>query len=309
MSVPGNAREPRGAREPRDSRDEGLPLGAVGLVLARPARQLGAEPFFMEFIAGIEERLAERGLSVLLHVVPTREEEITTHRRWARRHLVDAVVVVDLTVGDRRPAVLRDLGLPALLVGAGDDEEAHDVPTMAVVRTDHATPVREAVAQLLALGHRRIARVTGPARLLHTHARSAAFRAACREAGARPSLVEGDYTAEAGAELTARLLAREEPPTAILYDNDVMAVAGLAAATGAGVRVPERLSLLAWDDSTLCRLASPPLSVMSVDVHHFGLVVAESVLELVDGRPVDRRVSPPARFVARGTTAPAPAPA
>jgi DNA-binding LacI/PurR family transcriptional regulator len=279
---------------------EGAP-GAVGLVLARPARLLGVEPFFMEFIAGIEERLSERGLSVLLHVVPTQDEEIATHRRWARRGLVDAVVVVNLTEGDRRPAVLRELGLPALVVGTWRGE-----PPTAYVGTNNEATVREALSRLLDLGHRRIARVTGPAQLLHTRTRTDALREGCRAVGIEPVLVEGDYSAEAGERLTARLLKRDERPTAILYDNDVMAVAGLGAAKDAGVAVPERLSLIAWDDSTLCRLADPALSTMSVDVHQYGVSVAESVCELVDGRPVSPRMSPPARFVPRGTTAPAP---
>ncbi|MGY1453985.1 LacI family DNA-binding transcriptional regulator [Streptomyces sp. SS8] len=273
--------------------------GAVGLVLARPARLLGVEPFFMEFIAGIEERLAERGLSLLLHVVADQDAEIAAYRRWAERGLVEAVVVVNRTVDDRRPAVLRELGLPAVLVGAGSGD---DTP-MPAVRTDDAGPVREALAHLLDLGHRRIARVSGPAGLLHTRARTGALVEGCREAGVEPVVVEGDYSDESGARLTAELLRRPEPPTAILYDNDVMAVAGLGAAKEMGVAVPERLSLIAWDDSTMCRLASPPLTTMSVDVHQYGVLVAESVLELADGLPVAERWSPTARCVPRGSTA------
>jgi DNA-binding LacI/PurR family transcriptional regulator len=195
--------------------------------------------------------------------------------------------------------VLRELGLPVVLVGTWDDE-----PATPAVRTDHAGTIREALGHLVDLGHRRVARVTGPAELVHTRLRTEALWEGCRAAGIEPVLAEGDYSAEAGASLTTRLLRRESPPTAILYDNDVMAVAGLGAAKELGVAVPEELSLIAWDDSTLCRLASPALSTMSVDVHEFGMLVGESVLELIDGGPVGRRMSPPARFVARGTTAP-----
>lgn len=271
--------------------------GAVGLVLARPARLLGVEPFFMEFIAGIEERLAPRDLSVLLHVVAEHEAEIAAYRRWASRGLVDAVVMVNPTADDPRPAVLAELALPTVVVGDS---------TLPCVRTDHAGPVAEALGHLLDLGHRRIARVTGPAALQHTAARTAALLAGCAEAGVEPVIVEGDYSEEAGAKLTTALLGLAEPPTAILYDNDVMAVAGLAAAASLGVAVPAELSLVAWDDSTLCRLASPALTTMSVDVHQFGVSVAESVLERIDGVPVTPRWSPTAHCVPRGTTACAP---
>ncbi|WP_367135657.1 LacI family DNA-binding transcriptional regulator [Saccharothrix sp. HUAS TT1] len=273
-----------------------MTTGSVGLVLARPARLLGAEPFFMEFIAGIEERLAERDRSVLLHIVSTEDAEIAAYRRWAAGGVVDAVVVVNRTVDDHRPAVLREMGLPALYVGEPDELA---VPA---VRTDDAGPVREALAYLLDLGHRRVARVSGPETLLHTRARTAALLEGCAEAGIEPVVLEGDYSEESGAKLTTALLNAPEPPTAILYDNDVMAVAGLNAAKELGVTVPDRLSLVAWDDSSLCRLASPALTTMSVDVHQFGVSVAESVLELVDGVEVAERWSPRPTLIAREST-------
>ncbi|MFD1146629.1 LacI family DNA-binding transcriptional regulator [Saccharothrix hoggarensis] len=275
-----------------------MTTGSVGLVLARPARLLGAEPFFMEFIAGIEERLAEGDRSVLLHIVGTQDAEIAAYRRWAAGGVVDAVVVVNRTADDRRPAVLREIGLPALYVGEPD---AAGVAVPAV-RTDDAGPVREALAYLLDLGHRRIARVSGPESLLHTRARTAVLLEGCAEAGIEPVVVEGDYSEESGAKLTSALLDTPEPPTAILYDNDVMAVAGLNAAKELGRAVPDRLSLVAWDDSTLCRLATPALTTMSVDVHQFGVTVAESVLELIEGREVAERWSPKAALIPRQST-------
>ncbi|WP_033439668.1 LacI family DNA-binding transcriptional regulator [Saccharothrix sp. NRRL B-16314] len=273
-----------------------MTTGSVGLVLARPARLLGAEPFFMEFIAGIEERLAEGDRSVLLHIVGAEDAEIAAYRRWAASGVVDAVVVVNRTADDHRPAVLREIGLPALYVGEPDELA---VPA---VRSDDAGPVREALAYLLDLGHRRIARVSGPETLLHTKARTAALIEGCAAAGVEPVVVEGDYSEASGAKLTTMLLNAPEPPTAILYDNDVMAVAGLSVAKQLGVAVPDRLSLVAWDDSSLCRLTSPALTTMSVDVHQFGVTVAESVLELIAGEDVAERWSPKARLVPREST-------
>ncbi|MFC8818842.1 MULTISPECIES: LacI family DNA-binding transcriptional regulator [Streptomyces] len=275
--------------------------GALGLVLARSTRLLGVEPFFMEFIAGMEERLVARDMSVLLHVVPTYEEEITAYRRWAETGLVDAVAVVNLVEDDVRPAVLQELGLPAVLVGTWPD-----APSLPAVRTDDGGPVRDAVARLASLGHRVVARVAGPRSLLHTQARTLAQEEACKEAGIETVTVDGDYTAESGARLTAELLERDRRPTAILYDNDVMAAAGLATAKELGLEVPTELSLIAWDDSALCRLASPPLTTMTVDVHGFGVMVAEAALDHIDGRPVTERWSPTAHFVQRGTTGHAP---
>ncbi|KGM09576.1 LacI family transcriptional regulator, partial [Cellulomonas bogoriensis 69B4 = DSM 16987] len=151
--------------------------GAIGLVLARPTRLLGVEPFFMELIGGMEERFVERGLSVLLHVVPGLDAEMEAYRRWAASGLTDAVVVVNLVDDDPRPALLRELGLTAVLVGDMDDQDH------AVVRTDDEGPMRDVAMRLVARGHRRLARVTGPAGLTHTRGRTRALLAVAAEAG------------------------------------------------------------------------------------------------------------------------------
>ncbi|MDF5752889.1 substrate-binding domain-containing protein [Spongiactinospora sp. TRM90649] len=275
----------------------------IGLVLTRPVRSPGVEPLRMEFVAGVEEGLAEREMPVLLSVVTTHEAEIVTYRRWAARKLVAAAIVVDLAEGDRRPAVLREVGLPAVLAGGCDDAET----ATPAVRTDERGAAAEVLDRLLALGHRRIARVTGSESLLRTRVRTAALVAGCLTAGIEPPmLAAGDCSEKSGARLTAALLRREDRPTAVLYDDEVLAAGGLAAARSLGLAVPGQVSLVAWDDLAVSRPTAPPLTVMSVDVHRFGLSVAASILELADGLPVSERWSPAATYVPRGTTGPAP---
>ena len=75
-----------------------------------------------------------------------------------------------------------------------------------------------------------------------------------------------DYTAEHGAEATRDLLKQAAPPTAILYDNDVMALAGLGAAQRMGVRVPADLSIVVWDDTALCELVHPAFTALRRDI-------------------------------------------
>lgn len=278
---------------------------AVGLVLARPARMLGLEPFFMELIAGIEETLAADGRSLLLHVVPDHEAEIRAYRRWGQGEMVDAVVVVNLVDDDPRLPVLVELGIPTVVVGG----PRGDLP-FSNVWIDNAQVTRDAVRHLVALGHRDLARVSGPRTLAHTQDRTVAFVSECERLGVHGTVLEGDYTEASGTRATRALLGRRGAPSAIVYDNDVMAVAGLGVAGEMGVPVPERLSLLAWDDSALCRLAHPPLSAMSLDVHAMGTQVADCVLNVVAGGPVASYEAKLPRLVTRGTTAAfAPAPA
>lgn len=273
--------------------------GAIGFVLARPARLLGVEPFHMELIAGIEERLAGEGHSLLLHVVPDAETEIATYRRWAQGRMVDAVIVVNIEDMDQRLAVLAEIGLPTVVVGG----PRSDVP-FTNIWIDNGQAMRDAVRYLAGLGHTAIAQVSGPATFAHTQARVGVFREECRSRAIVGTTVESDYTEDGGASVTRTLLAGPDAPSAIIYHNDVMAVAGLRVASEMGVAVPGDLSILAWDDSTLCRLASPPLTVMSLDVHGMGALAAGCVLDVLGGREVASHVAPQPHLVPRGSTAP-----
>ncbi|MFE5337909.1 LacI family DNA-binding transcriptional regulator [Isoptericola sp. NPDC056573] len=271
----------------------------VGLVLARPARLLAIEPFFMELVAGIEEVLTATDRSLLLHVVHDLDAELATYARWTRNGTVGAVVVTNVRTDDPRPATLRELGLPYVVAGGPRPED--DAPHVWI---DNARPARDAVGYLADLGHSVVARVTGPAVFAHTRTRTDAFLERCRTAGVVPHVVEGEYTEESGARATDELLGLDPRPTAVVYDNDVMAIGGLEHARSAGLRVPEDLSIVAWDDSALCRLSSPPLSAMHHDVHGMGRLIGEAVLDAVEGTVPTTRTAPFPRLLVRGSTAP-----
>ena len=106
----------------------------------------------------------------------------------------------------------------------------------------------------------------GRATYWHSVLRRDAFEAAAAAAGLTAFSVEADYTAEHGAQATVGLLGSAEPPTAILYDNDVMAAAGLGVAQRMGVSVPGGVSIISWDDSALCELMHPALTALRRDI-------------------------------------------
>lgn len=275
------------------------PSDVIGLVLARPARMLGIEPFFSEFIAGLEERLSIDGLSLLLRVVADHEAEMAEYRRWASGSMIDAVVVANLHTSDARVPLLLELEMPAVAVGGPVDGMA--ISNMWV---DNGRGVIDAVSYLADLGHVSIARVSGPVQLLHTRARDDAFTAECARRSLRATLVEADYSEEAGSACTTTLLSESTPPTAIIYDNDVMALAGLSTAVKMGSRVPTDLSIIAWDDSTLCRLSNPSLSAMARDVHGLGIQTAEALLDTLAGKPATVHRVPDPYLSVRESTAP-----
>jgi DNA-binding LacI/PurR family transcriptional regulator len=277
----------------------GARAGAFGLVLARPASTLGGETFFMKLISGMEGAMASSQTALLLQVVPDHEAEIATYRRWWAERRVDGVFLVDLRVQDTRVPVLEELRLPVMVVGGPGHHGS--LPALWI---DDASAMEMVVEYLVALGHRRIARVGGVPGMLHDEMRSSAFDSVVRRLALPWSTtIPTDYTPEAGAQTTRRLLSGANPPTTIIYDNDVMAVAGVSVAHEMGVDVPGDVSIMAWDDSVLCEITHPPLTAVSRDITAYGRQVAEHLLTLLNGEVVTEVQDTPPRLVVRGSTA------
>ncbi|GIF45757.1 LacI family transcriptional regulator [Asanoa ferruginea] len=265
----------------------------VGLVLARASRVLGEEPYYHEFIEGLERVLTPAGVSVLIKVVTDRAAESATYEQWAARQRVDGVILVDLVPGDDRVDLVGRLALPAVVIG-----DPSTAPDLSTVWTDDAGFAHEVVGFLAGLGHRVIGHVNGPPTLAHTQLRRAGFDAAAE--GLTVLRADGDYSHEAGYAATEHLLAGR--PTAIVYDNDVMAIAGLVALRDRGLRVPGDVAVVAWDDSAQCQLAVPALSAMSHDVGRIGELAAGAILGAMAGAPVTVYEAPHAHIVAREST-------
>ncbi|MEV6270169.1 substrate-binding domain-containing protein [Kribbella sp. NPDC051936] len=270
----------------------------AGLVLARPGRLLGMEPFMADVVQGIEEVFDGRRVSLLIEFAADTAEEIEIWRRWVPSRHVDGIVMVDLRTKDPRLAELERLAVPAVLLG-GPELEA----PITNVLVDNAEGARAAVRALADLGHRDIARVSGPRDMLHCQARDDAFMATCAEQDVDGRVIEGDYSEDAGRDATRRLLTGSRVPTAVVYDNDLMAIGGLAVAKELGVAVPGRLSVIAWDDTAVARLATPPLSVVTVDVHGLGTIVGEAILAVMDGGDVTTYQVPKPTIRLAGSTA------
>jgi DNA-binding LacI/PurR family transcriptional regulator len=264
-----------------------------GLVLARSAKTLSEEPFYMGFVGGVESVLSEKSYALALQVVPDLETELAAYRKWAAERRVDGVIVVDLRVDDPRIALLRKLGLPAVLVG--DPALAGG---LTCVWTDSETAMSAAVDHVADLGHQVVARVAGPPEHGHVWIRDQAFAAATERLGLTGQVVHTDFSGDKGAAATRELMSAEVRPTAIIYDNDLMAVAGLSVVNGLGLRSPDDLTLVAWDDSALCRLTHPTLTAMSHDIVAYGAEVTQRLFDLLDGaEPASHLYSTPTLVV------------
>jgi DNA-binding LacI/PurR family transcriptional regulator len=272
----------------------------VGLVIARQPETLSADPFFPAFIAGIEMTLSERGQALLLQVVPDQESERRNYETLAASGRIDGVFLTDLRVDDPRPDLLASLNLPGVLIAP-----APIAAPWPVVAVDDRPGIVAAVEHLVTLGHRRIAHVAGPQEFVHSRSRQQAWAETLAAAGLESSTcVWSDFSPSGGAQATQELLDLPEPPTAIVYANDLMAIAGTSAAQARGLHVPDDLSVTGFDDTAISGYLRPPLTTVRTDAVAWGRAAAECLLELVDGGTGTDVLLPPPELVLRNSTAP-----
>ncbi len=274
---------------------------ALGLVVLRDPEIIGSDPFFPAFISGVESILSDRGRVMLLSVVPDEQRELDTYRKLAAESRVDGVFITDLRHHDPRIALLAELGLPAVTLGHADVPS--DFP---VIDRDYGKGIAAVVARLRELGHTRIAHVAGDERMLHGTHRRDQFVEAVRSSGGIPIVVSGDFSPDSGAQATHALLGLAETPTAIVFANDPMAMAGMAVAQELGLRLPDDLSITGMDGSEMSRYLFPPLATVGNDPAEWGRAAAQSLLALIETGASEDVTLPDAEFIPRGSIAPPP---
>jgi LacI family xylobiose transport system transcriptional regulator len=259
-----------------------------------------------ELITGVEQVAAERGLSVVLTLSGDRYAPGPDWIDGVLRRRPAAVVLVfsDLRPEHREKLKLR--GIPFVIVDPSGDP-APDVPA---VGSANWTGGLLATRHLVELGHRRIAAITGPADTLCSLARLDGYRSAMNAAGLA---IDADWVRfgdfhPAGGEGSAReLLALRHRPTAIFAGSDLQAIGVIAAARSLGLRVPEDLSVVGYDDIALARWFSPQLTTVHQPLRRMGEEATRLALRLSGGeRPEVLRMDLATHLVVRESTGPAP---
>lgn len=196
----------------------------------------------------------------------------------------------------------ESLGLPAVVMGSHPAEPGR-TPSVWI---DDAVVTTQLLEYLWALGHRRLAHVAGPGAYEHTARRTAALDDFARARGLDDAeTITTDFSAADGADATRHLLSRPHPPTAIVYDSDVLAVAGLGVAQEMGVAVPAELSIVSFDDSVMARLVRPALTTLTRDTVEFAEAAVGLLLRQIDAsEPLPSEPGPRVTLTVRDSTAP-----
>lgn len=257
----------------------------------------------LEIIRGVERVAGEHGLAVVLSELQGRR---TPGRNWleaavARRPVGVIAVFSELTQGQQ--AMLEARGIPVVVLDP-TGEPIHQTPSVGATNWSGGV---SATRHLIELGHRRIAHISGPEAILCSRARLDGYRAAMDAAGlpVDDNLVRyGDFHVEEGRDHGRDLLALPQRPTAVFAANDLQALGVYEAARAAGLRIPEDLSVVGFDDLPIAHWVGPPLTTVRQHLVEMAVAATELVLALARGpQPTHTRVELATTLVVRQSTA------
>jgi LacI family transcriptional regulator, galactose operon repressor len=261
------------------------------------------EPFSAELLKGAADAIRESGFELVVYSAGGRtSDRVGWERRYLSRlsgTLIEGAMIVTPTVVD------VNYGAPIVAV------DPHTGPSgLPTVDSDNLRGARMVTDHLLELGHRRIAMLAGRPDLESAHLREQGYRQALAAAGIDidEELVQlGGYEPAPSAEAARRLLGVREPPTAVFAANDVSAIAVLGVARELGIAVPERLSVVGFDNIPESVLCSTPLTTVDQHIHEMGRRAMDMLIHLIRQEPLEAaHVTLPTELVVRGSTAPPP---
>lgn len=272
----------------------------VGLLISDFNKDLGGQHFLFDVLAGIHDRLASDGYDVTLVSTSTTQQQLLSYLDFCIERRFSGVIVMGMRLDDPYVHEVVEAPLPSVVV---------DLPLLSqhcgYVMTDNVNGARFAVKHLVSRGHRKIGFVNG-----HGMAAVSVERRRGYEDGMRsmnlpvdPSWVyESDFTMEGGTTGLTALLDVHPDITGVFFASDLMAIGGLQFARSRGLRVPDDIALVGFDNIDLGAFVTPPLTTVSQPRHDMGATAAEMLLNMMHhhAAPEGRMLSP--TLVVRETT-------
>jgi LacI family transcriptional regulator len=261
-------------------------------------------PYFSFILAGAAEGLYEQDMrAILCPTLHQHEREVTLLDRLMHGTTDGAILLLPEETSEEL-TLLQEQRFPFVVV----DPRVQLDEGIPSVTAAHASGAKRVTEHLLSLGHRRIAAITGPEGWVATEERRNGYHAALAAAAIipDPSLeMASNWMISGGYEAGAALLEKPDPPTAIFAFNDNLAIGAMRAARARGLRVPEDLSIVGFDDTEEAAIVTPALTTVRQPLAEMGRMAVSLLVRLLDKQRVEAlRVELATRIVVRESTAP-----
>lgn len=267
---------------------------AIALIVPEDTTRFFGDPFFAAIVAGITGALG--GSDYLLNLLNASDDPGDKMTSFVRNGGVDGALIVSHHTSDAFVDRIAD-AVPVVFGGRPVRRRDGDY----VVDVDNVAGARNATRRLIDIGRTRIATISGPLTMVASEDRVQGFRAALADAGLTPyAEEEGDYSESSGAEAARRLLDGGRPD-AIFVASDLMARGALTALRSAGVRVPEDIALVGFDDSSVAITTDPQLTTMRQPMYAQGEAMARVLLSRLAGEEPPTTTILPTELVIRAS--------
>jgi LacI family transcriptional regulator len=261
--------------------------------------------YFGRILAGASEALYEQDMRIVLCPTLHEHQREATLLERLMQGTTDGALLLLTTESSADLKALREQGYPFVVL---DPRKPLDEGIPAVSAT-HWAGAKAATDHLLALGHRRIGAITGPHGWHATVDRLDGYHAALAAAGLMPAqelVAKGNFTSDSGHAAASALLALPEPPTAIFAFNDEMAIGAMQSARERGLRIPQDLSVVGFDDLERAAIVVPALTTVRQPLAEMGRMAVSLLTRLLDNQRVEGlNVELATRLVVRQSTGPA----
>jgi len=252
---------------------------AMGLVLRQNPEQVFADAFLVQVVLGVEQAAAQQGFHVLLK--PVAPDDKDGYARLIQENHVDGIILSGPRQDDAEILRLHNEGVPVILMGQlpGSNIPYVDIDAIAGAAT--------AVRHLTENGHRRIGLITNaPLSYVSAQQRREGYLQVLTESGLTPDealIQEGNYTPASGYKAMQTLLAQKPLPTAVFVASDVVAMGAMQAIKQAGMRIPDDISIVGFDDIPLAAYYDPPLTTIRLPAFGLGWAAGERLGRLIQG--------------------------
>ena len=271
----------------------------VGLVVKRPHGGLRDDPFFTNLIGALVGSLAGGGSHLCVDLVESDKGQEAVYEELLRSRRVDGLILVEPQARDERIHKLQDEGFPFVLIG--NPGEGSGIWS---VDNDNVAAGELATQHLVEVGYRRIAMIAGPPGVAVSDDRVAGYRRAIRGVGREEQVIHSRFGFDAAAQAAREALAAPLPPDAFVVLDDFMAMGMLQALRKAGLRVPDAVGIVSFNDSRLCELLDVGLTSMSLNLDAIVAAACQRLLAIIDDVELEgpRRILVPCDLVVRGSS-------
>jgi len=254
----------------------------IGIVMPQSTERAFLNPFFPQALSGISAAAHEKNYCLLLSTGSTEEEQLVSIENIINGGRVDGIIIMYSSVNNIILEAIKELNTPIVIIG----KPLEAIDKILYVDSDNIEASRSVTEKLINNGHKKIAYISGPFEFVVSLDRLEGYRNALLENHLefdRKFIAEGEFSKEAGYKSMRELLQQSERPTAVVVTDDIIAFGVIEAINEAGLKIPEDIEIISFNNIPLTEFCSPALTSVDIDAYSLGFEASKLIIEHIKG--------------------------